>query len=81
MKNEEKKIIGACARCQDVWDDQRGKPIKSVSPAPIDATDAVRCNLKKARNWIDKPLCADCEGKIRRRAGGNLITFHDFYSE
>lgn len=78
---DKKKIAGACVRCYDVWDYERGNPIKSVPPTPIDAINAVRRNLKKARNWIDKPLCADCEGDIRRRAGGNLITFHDFCSE
>lgn len=66
---------GQCARCQDVYDDERGIPVASVAVTPLDATKAVTENLRKARRLIGKPLCSDCEAKLSRKAGGNLITF------
>ncbi|OGN02407.1 MAG: hypothetical protein A2655_01605 [Candidatus Yanofskybacteria bacterium RIFCSPHIGHO2_01_FULL_43_42] len=66
---------GQCARCQDVWDDERGIPVASVAETPPDATEAVRENLRKARRLIGKPLCSECEDKLRRKAGGDLIAF------
>lgn len=66
---------GPCGHCQDVWDSERGTPVASVDDTPPDATDAVKRNLYNARRVIGKPLCSNCENKMRRRPGGHLIKF------
>lgn len=67
---------GVCGRCHDVWDDERGVPIASVGETPVNATRAMTKNLQNARRLIRKPLCAECQSKLRRKPGGsNLIVF------
>jgi len=66
---------GACGRCHDVCDDERGVPVASVGETPADATEAMRRNLASARKQIRKPLCAQCQQRLALKPGGDRIVF------